>query len=67
MVLVVAGANVDHVLDRRGSINSVFEDVVGLGFADTETFGDSAWPVAVRKVTILSPVGMVRGGDEAGG
>jgi hypothetical protein len=64
--LVATVTKVDHVLDRRGSINPVFEDVVRLGFADALTLGNPARPVAKRKVSILSPIGMVRSGEKAG-
>lgn len=64
MVLVVAGANVDHVLDRGGSVNSVFEDMVCLGLADALTFQYSTWSIAESKIAILSKIGMVRGSDE---
>ena len=64
--LVAAVAKVDHVLDRCGSINSVFEDVVSLGLADALALGDAARPIAESKVAILPEIGMVRGSDEPG-
>ncbi len=64
---MVAVAQVDHVLNRGCSVGSVFEDVVGLSFADAQTFGDSAWPVAVGEVAVLSPIGMMRSSDQTGG
>ncbi len=66
MGLVATIAKVDHVLNRCGSIDSVFENVVRLGLADAETFRNPAWPVAVGKVSILSPVGMMRCCDQPG-
>ncbi len=64
--LVAAVAKVDHVLDRRGSIDSIFEDVVGLGLPDALTLGYAAWSIAESKVAILPEIGMVRGSDEPG-
>ena len=66
MGLVATVTEVDHELNRCGSINAIFEDVVRLGFADALAFGDAARPIAKREVSILSPIRMVRGGDEAG-
>ena len=66
MALMATVAKVDHVLNRRCSIDSVFENVVGLGLADTETFWNPAWPIAIGKVSILPPVGMMRSGNKPG-
>jgi hypothetical protein len=67
MGLVATVTQVDHVLDRCGSVDAVFEDVVGLGLPDTLAFGYAARPIAESKVAILSEIGMVRSSDEPGG
>jgi hypothetical protein len=48
------------------SVGAIFKQVVRLGLADTGAIRNAARPIAMREVSFLSPVRMVRRGYQAG-